>query len=155
MLFDGYLIILVLFEFKSDPLKSGFFKERTWQNYLTQKLQKLPPQLALIIRDNFCNFLGQMILSSIILRKTDFRLLIKTKPESTLIPPWRSGHRALKKHPEARRAAAGMCQGRIRQCGPMHSTPMSSEIIFRLKFSITLNTKLQITDPFICLTCLF
>ena len=37
-----------------------------------KKLQKLPRQLALISRGSFCNFLGQMILSSIFLRKTDF-----------------------------------------------------------------------------------
>ena len=37
-------------------------------------MQKLPRQLALISRGNFCNLLGQLILSSIFLRKTDFNL---------------------------------------------------------------------------------
>ena len=72
-----YNIVSVLsFGFGEIPFrpftKVGFFKNVRDKIIWPKKLQKLPRQLAGAV---FFNFLGQMILPSIFLRKTDFIVL--------------------------------------------------------------------------------
>ena len=63
---------LFLFTLQTVNSKVCFFKNVLGKTIWPKKLQKLPRLLALVSRGSFCNFLGQMILLSIFLRKTDF-----------------------------------------------------------------------------------